>query len=110
MLMAGYEDVLEGAADRILTMTESEVEHRHRMESEALRIQDGDLRAAQFRTRLGLVCGVVTVLAFCGVSLGAILEGYPWPGVVVSATTAASIAGAFVYGSRGLNERSPDAD
>lgn len=108
--MAGYEDVLEGAAHRILAMAESEVGHRHRMESDTLQIQARDLRASQIRTRLGLVCGLVTVLAFCTVSLGTILAGYAWPGVAVSATTAGGIVGAFIYGSRGLNGRPPDSD
>ncbi|HHA1306236.1 TPA: DUF2335 domain-containing protein [Enterobacter kobei] len=57
--LKGYEDVLPGSAERIFSMTEREMAHRHRMEEKVL-------DSAVWRDIRGQVLGVVSTLAALG--------------------------------------------
>jgi uncharacterized membrane protein len=54
--LAGYEDILPGCADRILTMAEQQIEHRRDIES---RLVDAEIVTRQ----RGQACGLMVVIA-----------------------------------------------
>ncbi len=81
--LAGYEQSLAGAADRIFTRWEAQVEHRQKLE-------DFVIRADTKRSDIGLKCGVALHISSLGVAL--VL------GVRDRELAAAVIGGAGVFG------------
>ena len=92
-ILAGYENVILGAGERILQMAEREAAHRHSQENMLN-------RSASTRSLIG-VLGAVAVALF-----GFALAGYafylnlPWAGGVLAGIEVATIVGAFIYGTR----------
>ena len=82
-----YEDVLPGAADRILTMAETQLQHRASIQKLALWIA--------FIVAIGFLIGAVT-LAFVATPAAAVL--FPVVPILVS-------GGAYVYGLRKRSEQ-----
>ena len=74
---AGYENVLPGAADRILAMTEERAAHHRLMDTRRMNALDGT-------TKLIVTLGSVVTLAVVGsvlaIALTLILQGHPLPG------------------------------
>lgn len=77
---AGYDNVLPGAANRILTMTEERAAHHQLMETRRMNALDGT-------TKLIVTLGSVVMLAVVGsvlaIALTLILQGHPLPGAAV---------------------------
>ena len=96
-ILAGYEKALNGAADRILAMAETQQKHRHEMESKVL-----DSHIA--RSQQGLWCGLVVAIGGLSVSAFSIYWGYSTAGVLLGSGTLASLVGVFVYGKREQKE------
>ena len=91
-MLAQYEEVLPGIADRIMTKAERQQAHRHKAEMTLIR-NDGRQSMA------GMAIGgaaVVTALVVAGVLAA---QGYPWFGTAGVLGTIASLAGVFVYGT-----------
>lgn len=90
--LAQYEETLPGAADRILTMAESQQAHRQALEAAAANHN-------AWRSMAGLFVGGIVALA--ALALAGVLAALGQP--VWSAATAmaavASLAGVFVYGN-----------
>ena len=95
--LAEYNEVLPGAADRILTMAESQSDHRQGLEKYVV---IGDSR----RSSWGIVAGLaVAALAF-GIAGYFAYLGHPVEGTVVVGVNLGSIIGVFVYGTRSRRE------
>lgn len=59
----GYEEVLPGAADRIISMAEKQSQHRQHMEKEMIRIESRDsLLGIIFAFGLGIGCVVAAIV------------------------------------------------
>ena len=86
-----YEEIIPGAADRILTMAERQSEHR-------MHIENNDSR----RSYLGLAAGFLLSLAIIGAAIYLIVRGEAWVAVSLIGINVAALAGVFVYGSRTL--------
>lgn len=84
-ILRGYEEILPGSADRILSMAEGESKHRHEMEEEIIHTEGRD-------SLLGII--VAGILAFCALISGVIV-------VLVSDTPYTSVIGA-VFGLSGI--------
>ena len=84
-ILRGYEEILPGSADRILSMAEGETKHRHEMEEEIIHTEGRD-------SLLGIV--VAGVLALCALIAGVIV-------VLVSNTPYTSVIGA-IFGLSGI--------
>ncbi len=106
-IMAGYEQVLPGSADRILTRAENQQRHRHELDSAALK--------SEIRMELlGWISGtVVTIIVLVGsiwlLSIGQSVVGFA--GIVIAST---GIISNFLkswrsspHDSRNLLERDP---
>lgn len=89
---AGYDNVLPGAADRILTMTEERAAHHRWVQVRRMDALDGT-------TKLIVILGSVVVLAVVGsvlaIALTLILQGHPLPGAVVGIADIAGVVAAL---------------
>lgn len=92
-----YEEILPGAAERILTMAEDQAKHRQSLEQ---KVVDGDISAQ----RLGLMIGGAVAVALGAVAAVIAVWASPVAGAVLGAVDIASIVGAFVYGRREKSE------
>ena len=92
-ILRGYEDVLPGSANRIISMAERQQAHRHDLEKAAV---DGGSKRAWWGLWLGFAISVVVM------TLGTItiLLGQPAAGGTVMGVDVVALAGVFVYGQR----------
>ena len=89
-IVSGYEKLLPGSADRILTM--AELQQQHRMQQE-----DRGQQAAIERDKRAMNRGFVLALALMIVSALAINLGSDLVGFGMVATSVVSLAGVFLY-------------
>ena len=87
-----YDDLVPGAAERMVRITESQAEHRIRMESAVIL---GDAR----RSAAGLIFAFILSLLIISLGAYAVIWGNPWVGVAVIGINIAGLAGVFVYGT-----------
>ena len=102
-LLRGYEDVLPGSADRIISMAERQQEHRHDLEKTTVQ---GAGKRAWWGLWLGFVISVVVMV------LGTItiLLGQPLAGGAVMGVDVVALAGVFVYGQRQQSKERVEKD
>lgn len=83
---AGYERVLTGASDRILTMAERQAEHRQQIELETLRadnaardrqitVEDSRIRGTLLNERIGQILGFAIAAGCLGGAIWGIVHG-----------------------------------
>jgi uncharacterized membrane protein len=89
--LRGYEEVLPGSADRILTMAEKQSDHRQEIEKDAVK---GGARRSWWGLWLGFVISVLVL----GLSGGLIVAGYQVAGTVLGSVDLVSLASVFVIG------------
>ncbi len=92
-ILAKYNDVLPGAADRIIAMAEKQAEHRQELEKIAVTSRAGDSRLGVVS---GLIIGVVALLVG-GYVIG---KGHTISGILLGGGSIAGLVGVFVYGTR----------
>lgn len=92
-VLAQYERVLKGSADRILSMAEMQMTHRQELEKKAL-------TANSINSILGTVSGLMIGLAGMGTGAYCIHLGQNAYGIASLFGTIASLAGVFIYGKR----------
>ena len=100
-VIAQYESILPGAADRIFKMAERQQSHRHGMEKNVLA---SHIR----RSREGLFAGLAVAvggLVLAGISL---YLGYPWTAFALTSGTLASLVGVFVVGKKAQDDELAD--
>ena len=91
--LARYEEIIPGAADRILTLAERQAAHRQMLEQTEV---VGDSR----RGNWGLAAGFSLSAMVIGVGTFLIATGHDWAGGMVIAIDLVGLAAVFVYGSR----------
>jgi uncharacterized membrane protein len=92
-----YEEVLPGAADRILSMLEHQAEHRMSMERTLV---EGAARTE----RLGQLMGLVIVLVVFLVGAGLIVNGHEIPGTLLAIADLAVLVAVYLGRQRGETE------
>jgi uncharacterized membrane protein len=98
-IIAGYEEILPGSADRILTMTEEQ--GKHRRELEKLVIKE-DIRRSNLGLRLAGI--VTTIIIGCATYLA--VNNREVTASVMAGTTIVALSANFIYGSvASKNER-----
>lgn len=95
--LKAYEQVVSGAADRIISMAEGEADHRRRQEEKLVNSSCGD-------SRLGLWLGFFMGLGSLFLSGLIALYANPVAGSILAFTSISSLVGVFVYGSRQRRE------
>ncbi len=88
-----YNNILPGAAERIVAMAERQSAHRQELEKKAVSAQTRD-------SLLGLIFGLVIGLAAIAGGVICILNGHEIGGTILGGTGLASLVGVFVYGSK----------
>lgn len=92
-VLAGYDDVVAGAAERILAMAEKEQLHRHEMDSTALLGEiNNDKRGQRFGLGIAVLFGVIALV------LG--LSGKQWLGGIIATVDLVALVMVFVLGRR----------
>jgi len=98
--LQNYEQVLPGAAERIVAMAEAQAEHRRAIEAKgadpAFADMAADRREARYGQWFGLIIGLTTVI--CG-SVTAVL-GAEVAGGVIGTTGVAGLVAVFVLGRK----------
>lgn len=104
-----YNDILPGAADRIISMAEEAAGHRRKMESGALTatVEEGERKHVEIRA--GQKYGLWSTLAAFGVASLALLLGYPTVAGTICGVVVVSLSTVFVMGKKaGKREHAPD--
>lgn len=91
--LAQYNDVVEGAAERILVMAESSLSHSNAIEITAL-------KGAISTDRIGQVCGLLVTLAALTVSGFTAYIGEALVASIIGGSTIVSLAVVFVIGKK----------
>lgn len=89
--LKGYEEVLSGAADRIIKMAEDQAHHRQQIETIVVKSNSRD-------SIFGIICAFVLGIILIGGGICLALKGHsygPW----LSIGGFATLAGVFVYGT-----------
>lgn len=89
----GYENVLPGAAERIITMAEKQQDHRMGLESKHLNEQ-------LFQSKLGQIFGLVISIVAIGAGTHLTMNGHDTVGGILLGTTLISLVTVFVLGKR----------
>ena len=91
--MARYEKIIPGAAERILTMAESQAKHRQNMEFTVVK------RSVQDQ-RLGIICAFAITVSALIVAVLCVRWGHEIVGAIIGTSGLGSIITAFIYGTR----------
>lgn len=91
--LAQYEEILPGAAERIIQTYEKQVEHRHYIEKQYIKSACGN-------SKLGIIVGAVISITTILMSGFLVLKGFSTSGSIIGVSSIASLAGVFVYGTR----------
>ena len=90
-VLEGYERLVQGAAERILVMAESDAKHQQEIEFAAL-------RAAEAEIKRGQLFGFVIGLTALGASMLALAMGSPAVAGVIGGTTVVGLVSVFIIG------------
>ncbi len=99
--LGGYNEILPGAADRIIKMAEAQSSHRQDLEFYALK---SDSR----RSDRGLYAALIVALAGFALTAYVASLGQNWLAGFVGIGTLASIVGTFVYGTESKKQERQD--
>lgn len=91
-LLAQYQAVIPGLADRLIDRFEKQSDHRMELETFTIR-QDA------FRANMGVICGLIVALVMIAASWDVMRHGQALAGSLLAGTTIVSLVGVFVYGS-----------
>lgn len=90
-ILAKYEEIVPGAAERILVMAESSMRHQQEYDHAVLEASKQQLARGQI---LGFLIGISAI----GASVYAAILGYPWLAAILGGTTVVGLVTAFVVG------------
>jgi uncharacterized membrane protein len=91
-LLKEFDNVVPGAAERIIRMAEQQADHRQFLEKTVI---TGDSKRASY----GLFIGALVVLSVLGGAIFLIYEGHDWAGAAIAGLDLVALASVFVYGS-----------
>jgi uncharacterized membrane protein len=100
-VLAGYEQVLPGAANRIITMAERQSEHRQSLEQQVV---TANIRHAE----IGLWLGATVAIILAAAAVLVTLAGYPETGAVIGAVDIVGVVTVFVLRQRAQDRELQD--
>lgn len=92
-MLARYDAVVPGAADRIIKMAENQSAHRIEIEKTVINTRSRD-------SLLGIVSGLLIGLCSLAASVYAIVNGHSVAGGLMGTTGIAGLVSVFIYGTR----------
>jgi len=99
-ILNGYEQLLPGAADRIIRMAEKEGDHRHRMETKAVDAEIHGLKCETIDTRIGQIFGLVIGLTTVLAGTYAAVQGSQVAGSLIGTSGVVGLVSAFIVGRK----------
>lgn len=102
-LLAGYDEIVPGAADRIISMTEKQLEHRLNIENKVIESKIKD-------SKLGMILGFFVATFVIAVGGMAIYMGKDLLGASAIITVIAGLVGTFVYATNSNKKEREDKD
>jgi uncharacterized membrane protein len=91
--LAKYEKACPGAADRIITMAEEQLRHRHELEK---LVTESSVNDGRRGVVFAFILGFTTII--CGTAIA--ILGHNITGTIFGGVGLASIIGTFIYGTR----------
>jgi len=91
--LAQYDQVVPGAAERIMAMAEQQAVHRQLMEKKVI---ESDILNSRKGLNYGIIIGLTAVIGGCA----CVMTGHDVSGSIIGGTGLTSLVGVFVYGSR----------
>lgn len=85
-----YDQIVPGAAERIIRMAEKEMDHRHDTEN-------GMTKNAIRTTYLGIIFAFLSVLILSGSVLYALYKGFDTVAAYIAVGSIAAVAGVFIF-------------
>lgn len=92
MTLEGYNNIVPGAADRIIKMAEEQSSHRRALELVAIKSRSRD-------SLLGIIFGFLLALATIFAGTYVILEGFIWGGTILGSAGLVGLVSVFIYGT-----------
>lgn len=92
-ILKEYDEVVPGAAARILEMAEAQGRHRIDLES---RVVKSDIWKSYF----GLVFAFVVSISFLACGTWLVYTDHDWAGATIATASLVGLAGTFIYGTR----------
>jgi len=92
-ILQGYNQVVPGSAERIISMAEQQAKHRQELEKAVI---GADIRDSKTGLWLGFIIGIVAIISG-GVC---IVQGHSIAGGVLGGSAVPGLTAVFVYGSR----------
>ena len=96
-ILRRFDEVVPGAAERIIRMAEEQFAHRTALEKKVI---ESDIS----RSKWGQILGFMIAVIGLGVSALVTIYGNQWAGAVIGGATLASLVGVFMYGARTRNK------
>jgi len=93
-ILKKYNEILQGAAERIIRMAEQQAEHRRSMEQQAIK---SDIKNSKLGIWFGFIIGISGIT---GGIMVAIFGKQPLFGGILSFASLASLVGVFIYGTQ----------
>lgn len=97
-ILAGYDRVLPGLANRIVQMAEAEQRHEQDMREKALAADIGELRAGRMEARVGQVFGLLIGLGGLASATFIAISGSPIAGGAIGFMSLGSLVAVFIRG------------
>jgi len=88
-ILKGYEDILPGAADRIVRMAEKQSEHRQVLEKKVISVET-------FKSKVGLFLAFIICLYFMWIGYQLIIHDKKITGFILALTPLGGIIGMFI--------------
>ena len=95
-VLSEYDKAVPGAAERIISMAECEMQHRHETE-------DKTTKSVINTTIVSITLAFVCVLILSGLVFYALYKGYPTVAGVIATGAIAAVAGVFINHTRKKN-------
>jgi len=92
-ILARYDQIVPGAAERILKLTENQSAHRIKLEDQALTAQISESKRGQW------IAAIISVLFLVG-SVWVTLEGHDWVGGILGGGTVVTLVTVFIGSKR----------
>jgi uncharacterized membrane protein len=107
-LLAHYESICPGAADRMLRMAEHEAEHRRQMETKIVDAQIQHNNKQFSEARCGQICALSITLAALAAGVYTAVNGHEIAGSIIGVGGIGGIVTTFIFGR--VARESPDQD
>lgn len=88
--LAKYDQVVPGAAERIIKMAENEMEHRHVQENRMS-------KSVIITTIISIIFAFLSVIILSGITFYALYKGYDTVAASIAVGAIAAVAGVFIF-------------